>query len=405
MAYPCLLFERGGKYTGAASFGSLLRAAVLLWICMGNSAAFASGPHYLIANDDVVFFPTSVSFYTIEPNGLLTLTQQVFTGGYGISGGYFGQNRIAVLDSGTNQCVYASEAFSGDVVGISISSLEVGGSAFGSEADTGVSNGIGLALNSQYLYASFTDSNMIGTFQVQPGCSLTFINDTSVVGLQGGFVTAMMVRGNVLVVTYGDGSIESFNVANGPPVSNGDKQNSTAYLRSQGAAYPNGVEITQDGHFAIFGDTSTSENVEVSDMSSGKLAKTVVYGSGAAINSSNLMLSPDETLLYVSNTQGDRVSAAFFDKRTGKVSAGCISNRLKGYGTDWAYLGSLAVANPSGSGGAIYVAEFGPDSGIGIVLVSVSGTACSLVEWPKSPVLDPNSTGLLSITSFPPRSF
>jgi hypothetical protein len=405
MAHPCLPFERGGMCKRASCLGTLLRAAALLWICMGVSGAFASGPHYLITNDDVVFFPTSVSFYTIEPNGLLTLTQQVFTGGYGISGGYFGQSRIAVLNSGTNQCVYASEAFSGDIVGISISTLEIGGSAFGSETDTGASNGIGLALNSQYLYASFTDSNMIGTFQVQPGCSLTFINDTAVVGLQGGFVTAMMVRGNILVVTYGDGSIESFNVANGPPVSNGDKQNSTAYLRSQGAAYPNGVDITRDGHFAIFGDTSTSENVEVSDMSSGKLAKTVVYGSGAAINSSNLKLSPDETLLYVSNTQGDRLSAAFFDKRTGKVSSGCISNGLKGYGTDWAYLGSLAVANPSGSGGAIYVAEFGPDSGIGIVLVSVSGAACSLVERPKSPVLDPNSTGLLSITSFPPRSF
>jgi hypothetical protein len=372
---------------------------------MSAVAAFASGPHYVIANDDVVFFPTSLTFYTVEPNGLFTLTQQVFTGGYGISGGYFGANRLAVLNSGTDQCVYASEAFSGDIVGVSVNTLEIGGSAFGSETDTGVSNGIGLALNSQYLYASFTDSNAIGTFQIQPGCSLSFIDDISVAGLQGGFVTAMAVHGNTLVVTYGDGSIESFNIGNGPPVSNGDKQNSTAYLKSQGAAYPNGVDITQDGRFAIFGDTATSENVEVSDMSSGKLGKTVVYGSGAAINSSNLMLSPDETLLYVSNTQGDQVTAAFFDKNTGKVSGGCTSNKLKGYGTSWAYLGSMAFASPKGSGGAVYVAEFGPDSGIGIVLVSVSAGTCSLVERPKSPVLDPNSTGLLSITAFPPRSF
>jgi len=191
----------------------------------------------------------------------------------------------------------------------------------------------------------------------------------------------------------------------GPPVSNGDRQNSTAYLKSQGAAYPNGVDITQDGHFVIFGDTATSENVEVSDMSSGKLGKTIVYGSGAAINSSNLLLSPDESLLFVSNTQGDQITAAFFDRKTGRVSGGCTSNRLKGYGTAWAYLGSLALGVPNGSGGAVYVAEFGPESGIGIVQLSVSAGRCSLAERAKSPVLNPDSTGLLSISTFPPRSF
>lgn len=398
MAHPCLPF------TAASTRNKLMRAVLVVWILMSAAAAFASDPHYLIANDDVLaFFPTSVTFYTIQPNGSLTFTEQVFTGGYGISGGYFGLNRVAVLNSANNQCVYASESLSGDIVGISVNTLQIGGSAFGSETDTGVSNGIGLALNSQYLYASFTDSNAIGTFQIQPGCSLTFISDIQVLGLQGGFVTAMAVRGNTLVATYGDGSIESFNVANGPPVSNEDKQNSTAYLRSHGAAYPNGVNITQDGHFVIFGDTSTAENVEVSDMSSGKLGKTVVYSSGAAINSSNLILSPDETLLYVSNTQGDQITAAFFDKETGRVSAGCTSNKLKGYGTSWAYLGSLAVATPNGSGGAVYVAEFGPESAIGIVQVSRSAGTCSLVQ--RTTVLDPNSTGLLSIAAFPSGSF
>jgi len=256
----------------------------LLWACVGVAGASALQPQYLITNDDVgSFFPNSVTFYTIGTNGTLTLTEQVFTGGYGIGGGYFGTSRLAVLNSRGNQCVYATEAFSGDIVGISINTLQVAGSAAGSSSDTGVSNGIGLALSSQYLYASFSDSNVIGTFQIQTGCTLTFIGDTSVFGLQGGLVTAMAVRVTTLVVTYGDGSIESFSVANGPPLSNGDKQNSTAYLKSKGAAYPNGVEITQDGHFALFGDTSTAENVELSDMSSGKLGKTVVYSSTAAI--------------------------------------------------------------------------------------------------------------------------
>ena len=69
-------------------------------------------------------------------------------------------------------------------MGIVVSTLTVGGSAKGSKNDGGTSNGIGLAMNNQYLYASFTDSNTIGAFSVQSGCSLTFLNDTAVAGLQ-----------------------------------------------------------------------------------------------------------------------------------------------------------------------------------------------------------------------------
>ena len=47
-----------------------------------------------------------------------------------------------------------------------------------------------------------------------------------------------------------------------------------------------------------------------------------MYNSAAAISSSNIMLSPDETMLYVVNTQGATVSALFFDKTTGKIYPG-----------------------------------------------------------------------------------
>ncbi len=148
--------------------------SVLLWLCVVNAfAAGSGGPHYVITNDDVFTAGLSgVSFYTVGATGQITFYQEVSTGGTGIAGGYFATNRLAVLDSGGSQCVYASEAFTGDIVGISVNTLEVGGSAFGSPTDTGTSNGIGLALNSQYLYASFTDSSTIGTFQIQSGCSL-----------------------------------------------------------------------------------------------------------------------------------------------------------------------------------------------------------------------------------------
>jgi 6-phosphogluconolactonase (cycloisomerase 2 family) len=329
----------------------------------------------------------------------------VLTGGGGITGGFFATNRVSLVNSAGNECVYASDAATGDIVGINVNTMEVSGSASGSTTDSGATNGIGLAMNGQYLYASFTASNTIGTFQVQSDCSLSFVNDVTVVGLQAGFINGMAVHGNLLVATFGDGSIASFDISSGTPVSNNDEQNSTGYVKSQGTAYPNEVEITKDGHFAIFGDTSTSTTVEVSDISTGRLNTTVVYPLGTAINSSNILLSPDETLLYISNTQGAKITAAFFDKTTGKLSPGCTSGSLRGYSSKWSYLAGLALDTNAGTGDAIYVAEFGSPSYIAMVEVSSSGGRCSLQEFPGSPISDANSLGLLSIGTFPPRDF
>ena len=379
--------------------------AVLFMIVVASGVSAGAGKnHYVIANDDVPpRSPTSLTFYTVAPNGLLTIKKQVLTGGVGIAGGYFGASRVSVLNRGNAECVYASQATSNNVVGVVVKTLKVGGSARGSANDSGTSNGIGLAMNSQYLYASFTDSNTIGTFQVQPGCKIKFVEDITVGGLQGGVIDGMAIRGNMLVATYGDGSIESFNISAGVPVSNGDEQNSTG--SRGGNTYPSGIDITRDGHYAVFGDTASSTVIEVSDISSGKLTPTVVYHLGNGISSSNILLSPDETLLYISNTQGDRVTAAFFDKSTGTLSKGCASGRLRGYVTDWSYLGSLALEKTTGTGGAVYVAEFGAPSSIAEIKVTSSAGKCTLKESAKSPASDPNSPGLLSIGAFPPRPF
>jgi sugar lactone lactonase YvrE len=376
----------------------------LAGFCLASGIAVGAGnPHYLVTNDDIPpKISGGVSFYTVGTNGALTFKKQVVTGN-GIAGGFFGADRINVLNNAKSQCIYASDAATGDVAGIVVSTLKLGGSAIGSTNDTGASNGIGLAMNGKYLYASFTDANTIGTFRVKAGCKLSFVGDLNVGGLQGGTIDGMAVHGNMLVATYGDGSIESFNISAGVPVSNGDRQNSTG--SHGGNTYPNGIDITKDGHYALFGDTATSTIVEVSDISSGKLAKTVVYRLGSGISSSNIRLSPDETLLYISNTQGDRISAAFFDKSTGTLSKGCASGRLRGYVTDWSYLGGLALANNTGTGGVVYVAEFGGPSGIAMINVKSAGGKCTLQEAPKSPIADPNSPGLLSIGTFPPRSF
>jgi hypothetical protein len=186
---------------------------VLVGLCVASGFAAAGKPHYIVTNDDVPpINPTSVSFYTVGSNGLLTLKAKLPTGGIGIGGGYFAENRLNILDSGNQECVYAAEAESGDIVGVLVRTLTLGGTANGSPKDSGTTNGIGLAMNSQYLYASFTDYSTIGTFKVLPGCKLKFVGDISVIGLQGGTIDGMVIRGNMMVASYGDGSIESFNI-------------------------------------------------------------------------------------------------------------------------------------------------------------------------------------------------
>jgi 6-phosphogluconolactonase (cycloisomerase 2 family) len=308
---------------------------------------------------------------------------------------------VSVLDSGNGECVYASQALNGEIVGVPVKTLRVAGHANGSKKDTGASTGVGLAMNAKYLYASFTDSSNIGTFRVQPGCGIKFVGDISVKGRQGGVIFGMVIHGNIMVVTYGDNSIESFNISGGKPVSNGDEQNSTG--SRIGNTYPSGVDITQDGHFAIFGDTSPFTIVEVSDISSGKLTPTVVYHLGNALNSSNVLLRPDESLLYISNNQSGTVTAAFFDKSTGKLSKGCVSRPLKGF--DGSYVASLALDQTTGTGRVVYVAEYGAPSSIGMINVKSAGGKCTLTESSHSPVSDPNSPGLLSIGAFPSRPF
>ncbi len=384
----------------------LSSSAVLLVGVLAMSGLAMAGTQYVVTNDDAAFpYPTGVSFYTVGTNGGLVFKQQVQTGLFGIGGGYFGMNRVAVVSGADQQCVYSSEAGNGDVVGISIATLTVGGSASGSGTDAGTSNGIGLAANTNYLYASFSDSNTIGTFAVQSGCGVGFLNDTSVKGLHGGVINGMAVHGTMLVATYTDGSIESFDISGGTPVSHGDKQFSAATVTSQDATYPNVVDITSDGHYAIFGDTSTAFSVEISDISSGKLTKTRVYNSAAAISSSNIMLSPDETMLYVINTQGATVSALFFDKTRGRLTPGCTSGPLRGLSTNWSYLAGIGLINQTGNGSGVYVAEFGSAPGIATVALTSSGQKCSFKEVAGSPVSDPNNAGLLSIGTYPPRSF
>jgi len=360
-------------------------------------------PSYLITNDDQPpKIPTSGTFFTIASGGALQNPTRVSLGGVGAGGGYFAANRVNILQSVTDACAYLSLGSSGEVSVVNIQTLANIGDFSADTDDSGVDNGIGLTNNGSYLYASFSTSDTIATFTILSGCGLQFLSDISPIGKHQGNVKGMAAHGNLLIVTYGDGSIESFNISAGVPVSNGDLQDATGHITDR---FPTGVDITQDGHYAIFGDQSTNTTVEVSDISSGKLTRTVLYNLGKAGNSNNVALSPDETLLYISNTSTGQVTAAFFDASSGKVSPGCTSLPLKGFDSQWTFLSTPVTELNSGTGSVLYLAEFGASSGIALLNVSSSGGKCKLTETSGSPVVDLNSPSLLSIAVYPPRQF
>lgn len=388
-----------------------LRFLLLLVLCVrwtvvahaGGPASKPAIPSYLITNDDL---PPKIAFggtfFTFASDGTPQNPYKVNLGGVGAGGGYFSANRVSVLQSSTDACAFLSLGGSGEVGGVDIQALQDIGNFSAASTDSGIDNGIGLANNGTYLFASFTTSNTLAAFAILPGCSLNYLGEISPLGKNSGNVKGMAVHGNVLVVAYGDGSIESFNVSSGIPVSNGDLQFATGYFSSR---YPAGVDITRDGHFAIFGDQSNTTTVEVSDISSGKLAKTVLYNVAAAGDAASIFLSPDETLLYVANTSVGKVTAAFFNPTTGKVSPGCTSATLKGFDTDWVFLSSPVTQLNTGTGSVLYLAEYGASSGVAVLNVTSSAGKCSLKEIRTSPVVDPNSTTLLSIGVYPARQF
>lgn len=390
-----------------------IAALVICCAAADHDTRNPSTPTYVIANEDGLIH-NYVTFYAAggtDSAPSLNYNNDAGTRGTGIGGGYFGTSRVNFLPDPSTQCAYASDANTNDLAAVNIQSEQLVGTFSGSANDSGVDNGISIAVSSAYVYASYSTSNTIATFAIMPGCQLSFMGDITVAPLNGGSAGAMAIHGDLLIATYADGSIESFNIANGIPIPNNDEQNSAGFAS---AFFPMGMDITQDGHFAIFGDSAVPTTVEVADISSGKLSGTRQYtvggghnAFGIGLNSATVRLSPDETLLYIANSQGNTVTAAFFNSSTGQVSPGCTSTPLTGYFNPWTYIGQVATRDTTGTGGVLYAAEWGGNnpSSIAILKIQSNGVTCSLTESPASPYVDYLSSGLLSIETFPPRAF
>ncbi|MGA7382173.1 MAG: hypothetical protein WBX03_15095, partial [Terriglobales bacterium] len=127
--------------------------ALLLSVC--GASAFAA-THYYVVTDDDNAVSNSVSVYEVAGISLTHLTT-VPTGGTGLGGGYFAEVHQSVAKDGSNTCVFAADAGSGDIAGMKVIGaspyLQVVGNYVSPDGDQGNLDGIGITISGSYLYA------------------------------------------------------------------------------------------------------------------------------------------------------------------------------------------------------------------------------------------------------------
>jgi len=402
--------------TVSKQFVIAMLAATALWCPAGMAQA---GKHFVFTNDQ---FSSDNSTTIFEASGTpanpnLGIVTVIDTGGLGATFSAPAQVQAVVVQGDGNECLFLVDGGSSDVDAMDLLAGHRSnvGTFKGGSGDDGGFFGMAETTTRHRVYAAFTGSDTIASFEIQNGCGLVYLGSVSAQGLNGGAPLGLASHGNIMVVTYGDGSIESFNIQGAVPVSNGDLQLSTGYTDGNGGSAA-GVQITSDGHYAIFADaTGSFTEAEVSNISSGKLTTTIDYGGqnavngslGAGQNSNFAWLSPNEELVYISNTYSGQVSGVNFDSTTGVLSYGCISSVLKGFGTNFLFPTGMATANTTGTGSVVWVAEYAPVPAgyIGMLTVGSSNGKCTLTEDPNSPAEEAETEGLESIAAFPPRPF
>jgi len=396
--------------------------AVTVTLC--TSSAFAA-KKYLITNDDVFSSgggANTATVYSVGAGGALTLVKTIATKGSGSGGGFFAAGRVNVLHSKTQACTFVTDSnpnftvnTAPDVAAINLNTLALVGTFHAGKMDNGANSGVGLADAGNYLVASFSGNgtlkigSTLGSYKILAGCKLKYLGSIAASGINGGSPDGTKVTpdGKTVVVAYVDGSVSSYSISStGKLALIGNELTSTG-------AFAAGVDISADGKWAIFGDASGIPSVDIAPISSsGVLGATVHYqylDQGA--NSNNVLLSPDESVLFVSNNSTGGIGAVAFNKTTGVLDPthSCSSGTLKNFDASWIDLGSLAMASSNGTGSEVYAAEFGFPSGIAIVKYSPHQSGedefCDLTETAASPVADPASNGLVSIGVFPPRPF
>ncbi len=326
----------------------------------------AHAQQYLYTNDSIQFNSgnNTVTAYKVSSSGAVTAIKSYLTGGLGSNGSYFAMVNIASAQTTSNQCVFASDAYSDDVAAYTMkpatgalkavlhSPFKSGGSGTGREIGLAVSNTGG----KPYLFAGNSFSSTITAFQIQPSCSLKLLKTYNVAGTPIGLKATS--DGKHLITAY-LGQVDSFNIS----ATGGLKE--MGPFTAMGAAA--GVEIGCDNSTVYFGDASSNMQVEVFKLNSnGKLVELHNFTSTKAVNSNNVLLSADGKTLFVSNTMSVPPAISALAVGSGGALTYKHTTSLKGSGQ---YALGLA-ANKAGN--ELFVVETNNDENIGVLKMNGS---------------------------------
>jgi 6-phosphogluconolactonase (cycloisomerase 2 family) len=345
----------------------------LLWWMV---AVCLSLPHtllaqqYIVTNDNVFNATNSTTVLQVNNAGKVKVLKTYTTGGASSGGSYFAVTGVTWAHTSSNYCVFVSNGGASTIAAFTLApSTGVLTTVAGSPFSYGVSGAqqfsIGLAqAGNKYLFAGNTAFNSISELQISPTCGLTLVKTYSVPGPPDGM--KVTPNGKFLIAAY-LGQVDSFSIN---PTTGALTE--LGPLTSQGTAA--GVEISCDSSTAYFGDAATNIQVEVfSISSSGKLAELNNFNDSSGVNSNNVLLSPDGSTLYVSNTMSNQITAL----TTGPGGALTFGSITAVNGTP-VFVLNLAMGK---SGKDLFVMEQNSVEGIG----SLAANGTSLTEVLGSP--------------------
>lgn len=375
---------------------ALAAFAVLIFL---PNFAFAQKGYYVVTNNDPSGVANSATILQVK-NKALTIVDTLQTGAKGNGGGDFALPRVILAKTGTTQCLLAADAGSSDIASFVLPGLKKAGNFTDPQGSSvGFGSSMGLATRGSLVFAAYGTTANIGVFQIGAGCNLSLLGTynaaTSVAGLR------VTPDGKTLVVGYGFGvnQVDSFSIsAKGVLTEHGP------YAAQNG---PAGVDITSDSKYAVFGDaTGGTTQIEVYPINSdGTLGTETSFGGngnlGTGQDSSSVWISPNGKFVYVANNLSKQVTSLGFSEAPLNLSYVGITTLQNG--GQIISIGGLMTASPVGNGGGLYVAEFSSPNGlVGLLQINADGTT---TEAPASPFNNGQSSALLSLAAYPPRSF
>jgi hypothetical protein len=381
------------------------------------SAPDAGNAHFVIANNEDYYYPNpnGNNFGTVMklfgPKSDPSLTPVASLNTQALSAGGGDIPNVQVVRHGSNICVFLQDGIDSNgnnqISAFKYPSMTL----VANYSDPNIPNGLypySLISSGNYVFVGF--ARYISTWGIEPGCTLSHLQTSGLLTLGPGNLAATP-NGKSLISSAEDADAYLI----GP---NGEITEAGPYGLTIGQGVP---DVTADSQYVIFGHDGCAIKcyVAVSVVGinpDGSLNPNSggYFGGNGTLGLSQYMyavrLSPDERFIYgIAATQDpqEKFQITTFDFTESPLNVtyhkGCTTtlNLLSGISAD-----SLVTASPSGSGGALYVAESNEAGGGQIALLGINSVTGCTTEAPGSPFsLGDPYAAVTSIVTWPPRPF